>query len=171
MTHSKKTIIFRADGNSEMGLGHIIRSSALAGYLKNDFDCLLATRCTIDTLLDEMKDIFLQTIHLPEGDYKKEAKDIVALFPDKPLLVLDGYAFDADYQQGLMQEGFDIFSIDDIHAFRFYSRAVINPYRTTGVSPVSPSGTTGVSPVSASVSSVFICGSDSSSAKCSDACG
>ena len=38
----RRKIIFRADGNSEIGLGHIMRCLALAEMLEGDFDMSFA---------------------------------------------------------------------------------------------------------------------------------
>ena len=35
--NNKKTIVFRADGNSQIGLGHIMRCLALCEILSQDF--------------------------------------------------------------------------------------------------------------------------------------
>ena len=44
----KPKIYIRADGNSGIGLGHVIRSLALAEMLKEDFNCIFATRFLTD---------------------------------------------------------------------------------------------------------------------------
>jgi UDP-2,4-diacetamido-2,4,6-trideoxy-beta-L-altropyranose hydrolase len=119
-------IIFRADGNRKMGLGHLVRSSALADMVKDKYDCILATRCDLEPLLKELSATFSEIICLPETDYLVEAKQFDKITSSKTLVVLDGYHFDDAYQKELFQQGFDIFSIDDIHAFPFYSKAVIN---------------------------------------------
>lgn len=120
------SIIFRADGNSEIGLGHLIRSSALAEMLKENYNCVLATRCRLEPLLNEMRSTFAKVISLPEVNYPEEAKDFHGISATNNLIVLDGYHFDDVYQSELFQQGYDIFSIDDIHAFPFYSKAIIN---------------------------------------------
>jgi UDP-2,4-diacetamido-2,4,6-trideoxy-beta-L-altropyranose hydrolase len=51
---SKPVLIFRADADNQMGTGHLIRSSALAGVLSNDFDCKLITYCSIPSLLEQV---------------------------------------------------------------------------------------------------------------------
>ena len=40
----KQRVYFRADGHAKMGLGHVIRSLALAEMLKEDFDCYFIIR-------------------------------------------------------------------------------------------------------------------------------
>jgi UDP-2,4-diacetamido-2,4,6-trideoxy-beta-L-altropyranose hydrolase len=120
------SIIFRADGNNKMGLGHIVRSSALAEILKDNYHCILATRCRLDPLLKEMRSVFAEIISLAEVDYPEEARTFCQISSNENLVVLDGYHFDDVYQRELRQQGFDIFSIDDIHAFPFFSKIIIN---------------------------------------------
>ena len=57
----KQRVVFRADGNSEMGLGHIIRSSALADAIRANYYCILVTRCKIDTVLKEIQSVFVES--------------------------------------------------------------------------------------------------------------
>jgi UDP-2,4-diacetamido-2,4,6-trideoxy-beta-L-altropyranose hydrolase len=127
-------IVFRADGDSSIGLGHLIRSSALAEMLKEKYHCILATRCTLEPLLNEMNSVFAEVISLPEANYSEEAKSFNQISSKENLVVLDGYNFDDVYQRELFQQGYDVFSIDDIHAFPFYSKAIIN--HSGGLTPL-----------------------------------
>lgn len=131
---SKPTIIFRADGDAKIGLGHITRSSALAGMINENYNCILATRCQLETTLKELSSVYSKIIILPEEDYYKEATVFDKIGSAGDLVVLDGYNFDDNYQKQLFDKGFDIFSIDDIHAFKFYSKVIIN--HSGGLKPV-----------------------------------
>ena len=66
-------VLFRADGNGSIGLGHLIRSSALAGILKDKYSCALATRSKNEAVLEQVSPSFTKLIQLPEGDYLEEA--------------------------------------------------------------------------------------------------
>ena len=134
MKNENQTIVFRADGGSEIGLGHLIRSSALAHMLNNEFNCILATRCNIDSLLQTFKTSFSKIISLPDQDYDKEPQLLIETFSEENLIILDGYNFDSQYQESLVRKGFDLFSIDDIHAFQFHSKIIIN--HAGGISPL-----------------------------------
>ncbi|AKQ44785.1 hypothetical protein TH63_02735 [Rufibacter radiotolerans] len=131
---TKKKIFFRADGSSDIGLGHLVRSSALADMLKEKFDCVLATRCEIYTVIETLKSSFSEIISLPEQEYSLEAKLMADMIPSQSLIVLDGYNFDSTYQELLVNNGFDLFSIDDIHAFQFHSKVIIN--HAGGIDPL-----------------------------------
>lgn len=122
----KPSIIFRADADNKTGLGHIVRSSALAGMLSEEFNCILATKCQLQPVIDEVKANFNEIIILPQSEYRQEAEDFDKLFPGMDLVVLDGYHFETNYQATLVSKGFELFCIDDIHTFTFLSKAVIN---------------------------------------------
>ncbi len=134
MKNENQVIVFRADGGSEIGLGHLVRSTALAHMVKDEFDCVLATRCTIDSLLETLKPSFSRIISLPDQDYNQEAQLLAETFPVQNLIVLDGYNFDSQFQERLVGKGFDLFSIDDIHAFQFHSKVIIN--HAGGINPL-----------------------------------
>ena len=135
MTNGRsKKIFFRVDGSEKIGLGHMVRSSALASALNQNYQCILATRCRIPKVLQEASDVYDDIVELPETDLRSEAAAASEIFSNADLVVLDGYAFDAAYQRELLKQKFDFFSIDDIHATEFYSRAVIN--HSGGLTPV-----------------------------------
>jgi UDP-2,4-diacetamido-2,4,6-trideoxy-beta-L-altropyranose hydrolase len=131
---NKPYIVFRADGNSQMGLGHIFRTTALASAIGNDFCSALATRCTIPEILKETSTVFDKVIQLTDKDYNKEAENFSEIAFDSDLIVLDGYSFDASYQDKLSKSGFEFISVDDIHANHFFSKAIIN--HSGGVTPL-----------------------------------
>lgn len=133
MDRSKQRIFFRADGNSKMGLGHLVRSSALAQMISADYCCILATRCTIPDLLSDSRSIFDEVKLIDETLAGKTEQDVLGSVTGSDLLVLDGYAFDEDYQKNLMEKGIDFFCIDDIHSFPFFARVIIN--HSGGLSP------------------------------------
>src|SRR5690349_19031443 len=91
-------IFFRADGDEKMGLGHIIRSSALAYTISSYFNNILVTRCKIPGVLAEMSDVYDEIIQLPDGDFLSEAAKVSKIFLNADLIVLDGYFFDDKYQ-------------------------------------------------------------------------
>lgn len=132
--HNKPTVIFRADGDSSMGLGHLVRSSALAAMLSEDFTTVLATRCSVDSVLNEAKTVFSRLISLPAEKTEEEVEALVSHLNRPDLLVLDGYHFDEAYQNKLAANGIRFFAIDDIHAYPFGADVVIN--HAGGLSPL-----------------------------------
>jgi pseudaminic acid biosynthesis-associated protein PseG len=126
----KKKILFRADGNSEIGLGHVFRCIAIAERIIEDFDCFFAIRLPSQ----ELKDIICRSITLiPLPDYKNYsleaqaiANDIIPAYKIDGV-TLDGYFFDTSYQQ-ILKENCDIvlISIDDDQPFHYISDVVLN---------------------------------------------
>jgi UDP-2,4-diacetamido-2,4,6-trideoxy-beta-L-altropyranose hydrolase len=128
------SIIFRADGDNNTGLGHMVRSAALAGMINEQYNCILATRCRLESLLEELKGNFSRIINLPDRDYLEEAKDLSAIASSKDLFILDGYHFDGAYQKAIIGQGLEFFCIDDIHAYDFYAKVIIN--HSGGLTPL-----------------------------------
>ncbi|MGN6165767.1 MAG: hypothetical protein ACTHOF_14630, partial [Flavisolibacter sp.] len=121
-----RKVYFRADGDSQMGLGHLFRTSALAEMLASDFECILVTKCRIEKVINELKKSFNDVILLEEMQFEKEVSFLQKLNFDESLIVLDGYHFDSKYQELLVGKNVDIFCIDDIHAYQFYSKVIVN---------------------------------------------
>jgi UDP-2,4-diacetamido-2,4,6-trideoxy-beta-L-altropyranose hydrolase len=128
------SIIFRADGDNNTGLGHMVRSAALAGMLNEQYNCILATRCHLESLLEELKGNFSRIINLPEMDIIEEARHLSTFASSKDLLILDGYHFDSVYQQAMADQGLEFFCIDDIHAYDFSAKVIIN--HSGGLTPL-----------------------------------
>lgn len=123
----QKRIIFRADGNAQIGLGHLTRSLALATLLQADFLCVFAAQAPSPDFLSMLEKAKIEVIYLPPtSDYHQEAKELVKLLQPADTIVLDGYAFDTDYQQILKTNGNKLVCLDDIHAFPFVADAIIN---------------------------------------------
>lgn len=112
----------------------MVRSAALAGMINEQYNCILATRCRLQSLLDELQHNFSRIITLPKINYKEEAEQLSSFATSRDLLILDGYNFDGAYQKELTEQGFEFFCIDDIHAYDFYAKVIIN--HSGGMSPV-----------------------------------
>jgi len=121
-------VIFRADGNSQMGLGHVIRSLALADMLRADFECHFMIRNPLPTLKEQILAVCASIIELPETEaHESESQAIAANYLDgSEIVVLDGYHFRTAYQQILKKKGCKLVCIDDIHAYHFVADVVIN---------------------------------------------
>jgi len=123
----KGRILFRADGNGEIGLGHIVRSGALAAMLRDEWDCLLFTRCDVQPVMEDAKNNFQQVIPLPVNeDYRTEATDFITRLTTGDIVVLDGYNFNTAYQEAIRSTGAALVCIDDIHNYFFTADMVIN---------------------------------------------
>ncbi|TCJ14176.1 UDP-2,4-diacetamido-2,4,6-trideoxy-beta-L-altropyranose hydrolase [Flaviaesturariibacter flavus] len=123
---NKPTIVFRADGSSSMGLGHLFRSAALADMLQEDFQRILVTRCDQEPVLRNLATCFDRIEVQAPGTPAEDALQLAALATGDAMVVLDGYHFDTDYQQHLVDRQVSFACIDDIHAYRFLAATVIN---------------------------------------------
>lgn len=126
--NTKNTIIFRADGNSQIGLGHVIRCLALAELLNNDFHCRFAIQDPSPEIVDQIKAICPEIILLLTriNELEKEADELIKTFSGQEIIVLDGYQFTTDYQQILKQKGNVLVCLDDLHDRHFVADAIIN---------------------------------------------
>ena len=120
----KPKVYIRADGNSEIGLGHVIRSLALAEMLKDEFCCIFVTRFLTDYINTEACKVCSEIITLPESDEHFDA--FLAILSGNEIVVLDNYFFDTEYQQSIKNKGCKLVCIDDMHDKHFVADVVIN---------------------------------------------
>lgn len=120
-------VYFRADGNSHIGLGHIVRCGALAQMIKAEFECVLLTKCNVPSIIEEASQIFSIVIQFEE-DIKQveEINRITDVLNDEDVIILDGYHFHEDYQMYFYNKGFSIVCIDDLHSYAFKADIIIN---------------------------------------------
>lgn len=120
-------IFFRADGNSNIGLGHIYRLLALVDMLKDNFDCYFVTRCPLVTIQDRIASKAKLLLLPDELDIEQEASYIADNYlTGHEIVVLDGYNFTTTYQKVIKRQGTKLVCIDDLHSIHFVADAVIN---------------------------------------------
>lgn len=132
----KNKIYFRADGHAKVGLGHVIRSLALAEMLKEDFECHFIIQNPLLTIRKQILAVCKSITELPiTTNYEAEAKYIVETFlaKKKAIVVLDGYCFRTNYQKIIKAKVKALICIDDIYAYHFVADAVIN--HAGGITP------------------------------------
>jgi UDP-2,4-diacetamido-2,4,6-trideoxy-beta-L-altropyranose hydrolase len=121
---TKRTIIFRADGGASIGMGHFIRTLALAEMLHEHFHCIYATRQPSEYQIREIKKICHSRIDLPEDDSHFE--QFLTHLKGNEIVVLDNYYFTTDYQKAIKSKGCKLVCIDDIHDKHYVADVVIN---------------------------------------------
>lgn len=111
-----------------MGLGHIIRSLALADMLREEFECHFIVREPLPTLKTQILEVCQSIIELPntEDDVGEAQKIANEYLSGDEIVVLDGYHFVTDYQRVIKDKGCKLVCIDDIHAYHFVADVVIN---------------------------------------------
>ena len=120
-----KKIIFRVDGNSEIGFGHFSRCIGLFEILKKKYDCYFLTR-------NDSKFHFYPKQHnlilLPNSIKIHEEPEWINknfLF-DEFIIIIDGYKFNSQYQKKLKKIGFGLIYIDDLAEEKIFADVLIN---------------------------------------------
>ena len=121
----QKEILFRADGNSEIGLGHLYRLFSLIEMLKEHFKFtfLSSETSTINIIPNSY-----QLKIIPTQITIKEEPDWISKEFDKnnTLLIADGYQFDSSYQRKIKEKGFIFVYIDDLASEHMFADLIIN---------------------------------------------
>ncbi len=129
-----KKILFRADGNAEIGLGHFMRLISLVEILKKDFQCSFAIQQPAEYVKDILAKNGTELIELfKTEDYIKEANQLVQHSSEFDLIVFDGYHFRTEYQTILKNGDWSMLYVDDLHEYKIESDAVLN--HAVGVLP------------------------------------
>ena len=94
----------RADGNSEIGLGHVHRLIALAEILKKDFNCIFVIRRPLPRIKELIMECCASLIEIEHvTTLEQEADELLQDLTGNEIIVLDGYQFDTAYQKKIKQ--------------------------------------------------------------------
>ncbi|RSK24743.1 UDP-2,4-diacetamido-2,4,6-trideoxy-beta-L-altropyranose hydrolase [Hymenobacter metallilatus] len=129
MNTAAPRLLFRADGNSRIGLGHVMRLLALAEILRPDFPEQLFLIREPDAVLEQLlRTAGLAVVALPAQPLAEEAAYLVRqVLRATDVLVLDGYDFRYDYQNTVSGAVARLACLDDLHAFPLAADLVLNP--------------------------------------------
>ena len=94
---NKTKLYLRADGNSNIGLGHLMRCKALADILRDNFECIFIVN-NPDNAISQMVEICYSLISISFNNLKEELLYLQKILCKKDILVADGYQFDHFYQ-------------------------------------------------------------------------
>ncbi|MEM1000994.1 MAG: UDP-2,4-diacetamido-2,4,6-trideoxy-beta-L-altropyranose hydrolase [Bacteroidota bacterium] len=132
---TRRRIVFRADGNSTIGLGHVVRCLALSSMLRKHFRTEFAIQAPGAAVTDMILKDADRVLGLPENeDLHADLDHFTGQLQPGDIVVLDGYRFDSVYQKGVRDDGHRFLAvIDDLHAHHMYADAVIN--HQGGISP------------------------------------
>jgi len=120
-------IIFRVNANQTIGLGHVMRSLALADMLFDKFKITFACHKLENQVLNLLAQKNFEVIELPiTNDYETDAKNLLKYLDKNTILVLDGYHFKEAYQLNVKPHCHKLVCIDDIHNYHFYADVIIN---------------------------------------------
>lgn len=120
-----KKLLFRADGNPKIGLGHLYRLFALVELYKEKIDFVFVTKenSTIKVIPEDYEvDTIINNIDIinePNWLSKK-------YLPNEYIIIIDGYQFTQDYQKKLKSLGYTIMYIDDLITNHQYADIIVN---------------------------------------------
>jgi UDP-2,4-diacetamido-2,4,6-trideoxy-beta-L-altropyranose hydrolase len=140
--HTKQEIVtqtkvfFRADGNSQIGLGHVMRLLALVDIMKDDFECHFIIQNPSEAIQQQILTVCSNIHSIPQTQhYHQEAEQIVHQYlSPEDIIILDGYNFNSTYQKVFKNNGNSLICIDDVPAFHFYADTIIN--HAAGINPL-----------------------------------
>ncbi len=122
-----RKVIFRADGGASLGMGHVVRSLALADMLKDDFSIAFAIQQTDKSVINKISESTNEIIVLPHtNNFSEDASDFYSHINPLDIIVLDGYNFKTDYQKTVKASNAKLVAIDDLHAWHHVADAIIN---------------------------------------------
>jgi len=113
-------LFFRAEGRSSIGLGHLIRSSALADMLKTYFPIVFVIN-------EDAPESIRQSLAADfEIRYTSSDDQFVSMLEKQDGVILDGYHFSSDLQERIKMQAAGLVCIDDMHDKHFYADIIIN---------------------------------------------
>lgn len=118
----KTKVYFRTDANPEIGMGHLVRCSALANMISSEFDIHFVTANTPQPVLRK----FLSSEYKTETVNNIGDVEFVRKIQKGDLIVLDHYSFDSAYQDKIRQNGNKVVFIDDLIGFNYNVDLIIN---------------------------------------------
>ncbi|MBD2691076.1 UDP-2,4-diacetamido-2,4,6-trideoxy-beta-L-altropyranose hydrolase [Anabaena catenula] len=124
-------LIIRTDASSRIGTGHLMRCLALAQAWKmSGGEAVFILNIEAASLEMRLKaegfTIFYLPIHLTSSEDAQETAKLAQQL-NSQWVVVDGYHFDAEYQQTIKHSGLKILFIDDYkHAKYYYADIVLN---------------------------------------------
>lgn len=121
---NKKKIILRADASPSIGMGHFMRTLALAEMLSGDFYCVFATVKPTEYQILEINKYCSDLIKLPPDD--SHFNVFLEHLNGDEIVVLDNYFFDTSFQQRIKKIGCKLVCIDDMHDKHYVADVVIN---------------------------------------------
>jgi UDP-2,4-diacetamido-2,4,6-trideoxy-beta-L-altropyranose hydrolase len=127
---SNTNILIRADASAEIGLGHVMRCLCLQAALRPlGVGCCFAFRQMPAALQQQILAQGGRLAPLPVTDLAADAAALLRLAGElgAAAILLDGYRFDAAYQQALFRRGPALALLDDLNdRGRLYADLLIN---------------------------------------------
>lgn len=117
-----RNIVFRADGNAQIGMGHLMRCLALAEMLGSSYDRRLAIAQPAPEVFKLIEEKGVAVIQLQTN----EAAEFLDQVDGADVVVLDGYTFDIDFQRAVRARAEALVYIDDLVRGHQVADVVVN---------------------------------------------
>jgi len=124
---SNNKLYIRVDGSFQIGVGHLMRCTALAYMLKDNFDIIFFCKEIPDQIRKELSENGF-SCNLIENE-----SEFIRNLDKKTFVVLDGYHFDTEFQKKIKDAGSKLICIDDLHDKEFVADLIIN--HSPGITP------------------------------------
>lgn len=125
MKRNKNRVLLRADGNSSIGMGHIMRLLGLFEFIKKEFNCFFLVKKP-DIQLKKIIETYCEVIELKTSDIENEMNELNSILLYDDIVVLDGYEFNEQYQQYIKSKVHKLVMVDDIPRMHYYADLIIN---------------------------------------------
>lgn len=112
-------IYIRVDGSAEIGLGHLVRSIALAQMLKDEFNITFLSKEIPNEVVDVIKSNNFSLIIISNEE------EFFSRLLGNEIVVLDNYYFDTAYQKKVKTYGSILVCIDDLQDKEFYADLIL----------------------------------------------
>ncbi|GAB4056244.1 UDP-2,4-diacetamido-2,4,6-trideoxy-beta-L-altropyranose hydrolase [Spirosoma litoris] len=120
-------LVFRADGGSKIGLGHLMRCLAIAEMVGDLFKMSFAIQQPSEAIQQLLRQASFDIICLQETtNYEIDFQNFSQHLTGQEFIILDGYSFRANYQKQLKQHCRKLIAIDDLASWHQYADVVIN---------------------------------------------
>lgn len=119
-TNPTRSVLFRADGNPQIGLGHVMRCLALAEMLGADYIRRFAIVQPAPEVVKLIEEKGVETVWLATSD------DLFAVVDSNDVVILDGYSFDIEFQRAVRLRAKALVFIDDLVTGHQVADVVVN---------------------------------------------
>jgi UDP-2,4-diacetamido-2,4,6-trideoxy-beta-L-altropyranose hydrolase len=119
----RNRILFRADGDSIIGLGHIYRCLSLMDMLKFNFNCHFVLKNRNQDIINLIKQ-HAEVLLIDE--ITDSSHELAHIINNNDIVVLDGYNFNKSYQKFIKSTGCKLVMIDDYAHNEYLADVIIN---------------------------------------------
>lgn len=126
-SEQKPRVVFRCDGGTDIGMGHVVRCMALAEMLEPDFEPVFILRETVEAIYKRLEASGYTYETLPAAcSLSEELSMFISKIQLSDLVVLDGYHFRTEYQKQIKSRGAFLLAVDDLNQWHHVADIVIN---------------------------------------------